>query len=84
MSGWEDDTLNDVYDKTGGYCHICDKKMAFTNYGMPGARGSWQVDHSRPKARGGTDHFNNLYAICPECNLKKGTKSTGTARGWFR
>lgn len=25
MSGWEDDTLNDVYDKTGGYCHICGK-----------------------------------------------------------
>lgn len=40
------------------------------------------MEHSRPRARGGTDHGNNLYAACIGCNLKKSTVSTRTARGW--
>ncbi len=74
--------LNRIYDRTSGRCHICGKRLSFKNYGRYGERGAWHVEHSRPRARGGTDHGNNLYAACIGCNLEKSTVSTRTARAW--
>ena len=74
--------LSWIYDRTSGRCHICGKKLSFKNYGRYGEKAAWQVEHSRPRARGGTDHGNNLYAACIGCNLEKSTVSTRTARGW--
>lgn len=72
-----DERLRQIYDKTGGHCHICGKKLAFTSYGFrDGARGSWEVDHSTPRAKGGTNHLGNLFAICVACNIEKGTKTS--------
>ncbi len=68
---WTDDELNDIYDKTGGYCRYCRKKLSFSNYGRPGEKGAWEVDHSIPRVRGGTDHLNNLVPACIECNRSK-------------
>jgi 5-methylcytosine-specific restriction endonuclease McrA len=79
---YDDDKLNKIYDKTDGHCHICHKKLAFTNYGVHGARGAWHVEHSVSKAKGGSDHLNNLYPGCIKCNLEKGTMHTKTARAW--
>ncbi len=79
---WDDETLINVYDKTDGYCHICGKKLSFINYGIPGKKGAWQVDHSKPKAKGGSDHPNNLYPACISCNLEKSDYLTRTARRW--
>lgn len=72
--------LNDIYDRTTGYCHICRKKLAFINYGRVGSRGAWEVEHSRAKAHGGTDRGNNLYPACISCNRSKGEGNTRTAR----
>jgi 5-methylcytosine-specific restriction endonuclease McrA len=81
MSGqFPEDRLKSIYDKTTGYCHICGKKLAFSNYGSIGSRCAWEVEHSIPRAKGGTDHLNNLFAACITCNRKKGAKSTATAR----
>jgi 5-methylcytosine-specific restriction endonuclease McrA len=77
---YENEKLNQIYSKTDGYCHICHKKLAFVNYGANGAKGSWHVEHSKPKAKGGTNHMNNLYAACISCNIEKGTSHTKTAR----
>jgi len=63
--------LNYIYDKTGGRCWHCDKKLSFQNYGKPGEKGAWEVDHSIPLSRGGTDHLNNLVPACIECNRSK-------------
>ena len=54
-----------IYDKTGGYCHHCNRKLAWTNNGAPDRRGAWEIDHSKPKSLGGTDHLNNL-EVWPE------------------
>lgn len=75
--------LKEIYDRTSGYCHICGKKVAFTNYGSSGYKGAWEVDHSNPRAKGGSDRLNNLYAACVSCNRDKLTASTHTARGWY-
>ncbi len=70
---WDVETLNRVYDKTDGYCGYCGKKLAWCNHGAYGARAAWQVDHSKPLSRGGTNHLNNLVPACIPCNQEKGT-----------
>lgn len=68
---YTDEDLNYIYDKNEGCCWHCGKKLSFTNYGTPDARGAWEVDHSVPIARGGTDHLNNLVPACVQCNRSK-------------
>jgi 5-methylcytosine-specific restriction endonuclease McrA len=77
---FSDETISRVYDRTSGYCHLCGRKVCFHNYGALRTRGAWEVEHSVPRALGGTDHLNNLYAACIVCNRTKGTSSTRTAR----
>ena len=75
-------TLRKIYDRTTGYCHICKKKLSFKNYNKKNKKGAWEVEHSRPRSKGGSDHLNNLYASCISCNQKKGTFTSRTARSW--
>src|SRR3972149_5129583 len=65
--------LSDVFDKTDGYCRYCGKQLAWSNYGRVGARGAWEVDHSVPLSRRGTDSFRTLWPSCVACNTEKGT-----------
>ena len=77
------DELKKIYDRSSGYCHICHKKLAWKNYGEIGARGAWEVEHSNPKAGGGTDGLHNLYPACIPCNRSKGSKSVRSARALY-
>lgn len=69
--GYTDEELNEIYDKNNGYCWHCGKKLAFKNYGIVGAKGAWEIDHSVPVSRGGTDYFRNLVPSCISCNRSK-------------
>jgi CRISPR/Cas system Type II protein with McrA/HNH and RuvC-like nuclease domain len=69
---YSDEDLNYIYDKADGHCYYCDKKIDWSNYGRPGEKGAWSVDHMRPVSRGGTDHLNNLVPACITCNSSKG------------
>ncbi|MBI1804813.1 MAG: HNH endonuclease [Ignavibacteriae bacterium] len=80
---YDEDTLNKIYDRTNGRCHICGKKLSFINYFQFGRKGAWEVEHSHPRVKGGSDHRNNLYAACISCNRGKGTVTTQTARAWY-
>jgi 5-methylcytosine-specific restriction endonuclease McrA len=51
--------------------------ISWINYGKLGERGAWEVDHSIPVSRGGSDHMNNLFASCISCNREK-SDLTGT------
>lgn len=44
------------------------------------SEGAWEVDHSKPRAKGGTDHGNNLRAACITCNRSKQDMPTGVVR----
>ncbi len=79
---YSNETLNQIYDRTDGHCHICGKKLSFVNYAKNGRRGAWQVEHSHCKAKGGSNHLNNLFPACISCNLQKATFTTRTARTW--
>jgi 5-methylcytosine-specific restriction endonuclease McrA len=74
--------LKNIYDRTSGYCHICHRKMSFTNYGRPRERGAWEIEHSVPQSKGGTDHGNNLFGAHITCNREKSNYTTQTARRW--
>jgi hypothetical protein len=72
--------LNAIYNKTDGYCHLCHRKLSFKNYGVRNSKGAWHIEHSIPRANGGTDHLNNLYAACIPCNEDKGTRHNRSVR----
>ncbi|MBX3165094.1 MAG: HNH endonuclease [Bacteroidetes bacterium] len=72
-----------IFQKTDGYCHICHSKLGFSNYGRQSTKGAWQIDHSKAKANGGSNHMNNLFAACISCNIQKGTKRTKTTRAQY-
>jgi len=76
----DDSILRAIYAKTNGRCHICHKRLAFSNYGEHGARGAWEVDHSIPVAEGGTDHLNNLFPAHTTCNRRKQAQSNQIVR----
>ena len=80
---YSDEQLSEIYDRTSGYCHICRKKLSFQNYGRPGCKGAWEVEHSKARANGGCDRLNNLYPACITCNRDKSTTSTRAARAWY-
>ena len=80
MATYDKATLRRIFDRTTGKCHICTKNLAFSNYGVIGTRGAWEVEHSKPRAKGGSDHGNNLYAAHITCNRSKGDSSTRAAR----
>lgn len=80
MMKYDHNTLRQIYDKTRGRCHLCRKNLSFSNYGSQGRRGAWEVEHSVPRARGGSEHLNNLYAACISCNRSKGSFGTRAAR----
>lgn len=77
---FDQETLRQIFDRTDGVCHICRRKLAFRNYGSAGSRGAWEVEHSVPRARGGTNRLNNLYAAHIRCNRQKADRHTKTAR----
>ena len=77
------DEFEYIYDKTDGYCNICDGKLAWRNYGYFGARGGWEVDHSNPTSRGGTDYLRNLFPAHISCNRSKGDLTTREARRYL-
>lgn len=74
--------LNAIYRRTTGYCHLCHQKLSRRNYGVVGARGAWHVDHSNPRANGGSDNMNNFYGACIRCNCSKGKGTTRASRRW--
>jgi 5-methylcytosine-specific restriction endonuclease McrA len=68
---YTENELNDIYDKTFGYCFYCDMKLAFTNYGRVGSRGAWEVDHFVPKRSRGIHNTYNWVPACVHCNTVK-------------
>ena len=69
-----------IFNKTRGICHLCGKPLTLQNYNRHKTRGSWNVDHSKAQAVGGSDHLNNLFPACISCNSSKGIRSSRSVR----
>lgn len=72
-----EETRSEIFEKTNGKCHYCGKILSFENR-LRSGRAAWEVEHMRPRAKGGTDHLNNLVPACWECNISKGTSPART------
>ena len=74
--------LRRVFDRTMGRCHICGSGLSFSKYGTIKRQGpqAWEIEHSTPRSRGGTERLNNLYAAHVRCNRLKGVRSSRSAR----
>lgn len=46
-------------------------EIYYPSYGKDTNMG-WQIDHSKPVSKGGTDHLNNLQPLNTKANKKKG------------
>jgi 5-methylcytosine-specific restriction endonuclease McrA len=66
-----DDQRREIFDSTGGLCHLCHRRVAWKNYGLHGKRGGWEFDHSVARANGGTDRVNNLRPAHTKCNRER-------------
>jgi len=80
MPSRDEERLREIFDRTDGRCHICWGCLAFSNYGQLGDRGAWEIEHSNPRSKGGSDRLSNLYAAHISCNREKGAAQTRTAR----
>jgi len=48
------------------------KLIKYDQYGKTSSSYGWEIDHSKPVAKGGTDHINNLQALYWKHNRLKG------------
>ncbi len=71
--------LDKIFAKTDGHCHLCSRKLVRSKYGKSGT-GAWHIEHSNPRANGGTDHLNNLFPAHATCNREKGVLHTRVVR----
>ena len=46
--------------------------MYYASYGKSTDMG-WEIDHSKPQSKGGTDHLNNLQPLNTSANRAKGS-----------
>ena len=56
-----------IYEKFQHRCEICGRETAFDE---------GEVDHIKPKTKGGTDEPSNLQWLCHRCNKFKGSTRT--------
>jgi len=82
MALYEGERLERIFERTDGRCHICWGTLAFKDYAKFGERGAWEIEHSNPRCKGGSDRLSNLYPAHISCNREKGRMHTRTARGW--
>ena len=55
---------HEVFGKQEGHCAGCRMMFPFRNF---------EIDHVIPRAKGGSDHIENLQLLCGTCNRSKGT-----------
>jgi 5-methylcytosine-specific restriction protein A len=71
--GWEWEKLRkQIMDRDNGLCQPCLRKGRVT--------AGNEVDHIKPKAKGGTDDPENLQVICGPCHLDKSARELGRRR----
>lgn len=75
--------LNYIADLTGYDCHLCHQPIRFEEYGNYSHPKGWEVDHVRPRSKGGHNGLTNLRAAHAHCNRKKGNKPNRKIRSYY-
>ena len=72
-----------IFRKTDGHCHLTGTKLIRKNYAKFGAQGGWEIEHSTPQAKGGTNHINNLYPALISANRSKQDSANAAIRSQY-
>lgn len=72
-NGYEQYDRNDVYERDGGICCLCDEHVDIT-IRWPDPL-SFSIDHIIPVSKGGADMLNNVQTAHLCCNISKGATS---------
>lgn len=79
---YTDEQLKRIWKSTDGRCHLTGRRLLLKDYGK-----TWEVDHSKPRAKGGSDHGNNLKPALVSANRSKqatGSRATRRSHGLKR
>jgi 5-methylcytosine-specific restriction endonuclease McrA len=60
-----------VYERDGGRCHICHKKVQTKG---------WHLDHLIPLSKGGEHSYRNVAVACPKCNMSRSDHGSAQLR----
>ncbi len=71
-----------IFEKTGGHCHFCGKKLFFE--AKRGNDGRWHIDHIVPFSRKGKNNIINYLPICNVCNRLRWNFKSEKIRDIFR
>jgi len=64
-----------IWERTDGRCHLTGKHLKLKDYGV-----TWEIDHSKPVAKGGANHGNNYFAASISANRSKQARSSRSVR----
>ncbi len=67
--------LQRIWKSTDGRCHLTSRRLRLKDYGI-----TWEVDHSKPRAKGGSDHGNNLKPALVTANRSKQAMTSRAVR----
>ncbi len=67
--------LQRIWKSTDGRCHLTGRRLRLKDFGV-----TWEVDHSKPRARGGSDHGNNLMPALVAANRSKQAMTSRAVR----
>lgn len=72
---YESKELRRIWKSTNGRCHLTGRRLRLKDYGR-----TWEVDHSKPRAKGGSDHGNNLKPALIRANRSKQASTSRSVR----
>jgi 5-methylcytosine-specific restriction endonuclease McrA len=78
----------EIFDKTGGVCHVCGDPLVLDQVGRGGNSkgvydvppGWWEVDHIFQRSRGGASSAANSLPACTPCNRARWHRQGAYAR----
>jgi hypothetical protein len=75
---WTREQIERAWRRTDGRCHLTGRAIRLSDYGV-----TWEMEHSIPRANGGTDHGNNLFPALISPNRSKQGCSTRSVRAAY-
>ena len=72
---YSEQELRRIWKSTDGRCHLTGRRLKLKDYGR-----TWEVEHSKARAKGGSDHGNNLKPALIAANRSKQTMTSRAVR----
>ena len=71
LAGWEKGRLVPGYDSTVWRYDVCGSVIRFSDHGNCKSKYGWEIDHTRPRALGGSTTLDNLQPLLWSTNRNK-------------